>query len=75
MHGVNVKTIKQNKDDDGNVTFEADDFNDEFSKFKEHRAEGNYHLLMKLKKYKAWYWGRSKLLEPKIIIKNPAVRR
>ena len=52
MHGVNVKTIKQNKDDDGNVTFEADDFNDEFFKVQGTPTEGNYHLLMKLKNIK-----------------------
>ena len=71
MHGVNVKTIKQNKDDDGNVTFEADDFNDEFFKVQGTPSRGKLSPFDEIEKYKAWYWGRSKLLEPKIIIKNP----
>ena len=71
-HGVNVKTIKQIKDKDGNISFDAPDFNDEFFKVQGTPSRGKLSPFDEIEKYKSWYWGRSELLKPKIVIKNPS---
>ncbi len=74
-HGVNVKTIKQIKDKDGKITFDAPDFNDDFFKVQGTPSRGKLSPFDEIEKYKSWYWGRSELLKPEIVIKNPSDSR
>ncbi len=70
-HGLNVKIIKKIKDDDGKVIFDAEDYNDDFFKVNGTPSRGKLSPFDEIEKYKSWYWGRSKLLKPKIVVKNP----
>lgn len=70
--GVNVAIIKSTKDNKGNVTFTAPDFNDDFFKVQGTPTRGKLSPFDEIEKYKSWYWGRNERLVPKIVVKNPS---
>ena len=67
--GLNVSKIKKIKSDDNKITFQADDYNSDFFKVKGTPNRGRLSPFDEIEKYKAWYWGRSERLIPKIVIK------
>jgi hypothetical protein len=71
ISGLNLSVIKSVKNEKGDITYDAPDFNDDFFKVQGTPSRGKLSPFDEIEKYKSWYWGRSERLIPKIIIKQP----